>query len=751
MLGLTLAHISRFLFPIALLLGPTTQASLVWAQNLDFTPPKPVGPAKVQSSLWELAGSDPAAKPVGPPGSYGIAEPVVVILVPYPGEGSASIDTTSLASLGTRVLATSRSLIRVSVPPSSLVAVSELPGVGFVRRPHRPHPQLTLTEGGALINAWENYLVGVRGQGVKVAIIDPGFQGADELLGDMPATWRYLDFTDEGMYAGDSAHGTACAEIVHDVAPEAELWLYKAQDLVDLENAKDRCVVNGVDIISNSGSLPGTGFGDGLGLACDIVNDAAEEGILWVNSAGNYAKSHYSGFWNDSDADGWHNYTEDFELLNFEAEEGDEISLTLTWNDWPTTSENYDLYLYRYPTDQTKDVERVAESTDVQGILGGIPVERIEYDAETTGIHGIAVRNLGARPLMLRVWLGDHDLLEHARYSVPANSIGIPADARGAVSVGAIHHWDWESGQVADYSSRGPTTDGRIKPDLVAPSGVSVASYAPGLFGGTFAAAPHVAGAAALIKSANPSYSREDLWNALIAAAVDIDAFGRDNNTGYGKLVLPVMEVQEAAPPRITSLSPTSARYGQTVTINGSGFGASRGSGRVVFYGGAEPSSSQYLSWSDTRIRAWIPTGARTGDLRVITATGSDTAKLTITSPWVRSISPRSARTNTLVTVTGSNFGTARGSGSVRIGSLTISSYTSWSNSTIRFRIPENTRSGNLTVRTSEGTSNSVSLEITSPYLSRVSPTRVKPGARLTLLGGNFGSLRGSSHVPRIF
>ncbi|MDE2814514.1 MAG: IPT/TIG domain-containing protein [Gemmatimonadota bacterium] len=56
-------------------------------------------------------------------------------------------------------------------------------------------------------------------------------------------------------------------------------------------------------------------------------------------------------------------------------------------------------------------------------------------------------------------------------------------------------------------------------------------------------------------------------------------------------------------------------------------------------------------------------------------------------------------------------------------------------------------RSGNVTVRTSAGTSNAIRLEITSPYLSSVSPSRVKPGNRLTLTGANFRSTRGSGYV----
>lgn len=207
------------------------------------------------------------------------------------------------------------------------------------------------------------------------------------------------------------------------------------------------------------------------------------------------------------------------------------------------------------------------------------------------------------------------------------------------------------------------------------------------------------------------------------------------------------IEVEEVVEPQITSVSPSRARYNQTVTLRGTGFGATRGTSKVVFYLGQNLNSSQYVSWSDTRIQVRVPTGARTGNLQVVTSRGTDTFRVTITSPWIRTVSPKSGRANTLVTVTGSNFGSARGSSSVRIGWTAIPSFTSWSNSRIQFRIPINSRSGNVTVRTTAGTSNAVSLEVTSPYLSRVSPTGVKPGDRLTLTGGNFKTTRGTGHV----
>ena len=633
--------------------------------------------------------------------------------------------------------------MRVSVPTASLRAVSELPSVAFVRRPYRPHVQQTVSEGVARIRALENHAAGAKGQGVKVAVIDGGFKGADKLREDIPVRRWFRDYTGTGIYAGTSAHGTACAEIVHDVAPEAELYLYKVADIVDLENAKDRCIQNGVVIVSYSETWVNEGFGDGRGIICDIVNDAADNGILWVNAVGNYAQKHYMGFWHDSDADNRHDFAAGDDMVNFVDEIGvaDAIRVTLTWDDWPITTADYDLYLYYQ--DAFGNIEEVSKSTDVQD-EGAAPVEFLEYVALQEGTYGISVVRVGeAEPKKLRVWSWHHDI----EYPVPASSLGIPSDARGSLSVGAIHYDQWDLGILASYSSRGPTADGRIKPDLVAPSGVATASYGMNrLFGGTSAATPHVAGAAALLKSANPSLSRDDLWQALVESTVDLGAPGKDDSTGYGKLVLSV------SAPQIADVSPRRVQYGQTTTIVGQGFGATKGTGKVVFFAGKEPSDSDYLAWSDAQIQVRVPTGARTGAVQVITGGGSDSAQVVVTSPYIDAITNHTrmdarAKTDDLIQIDGDNFGLARDSSSAWIDSVAVSSFETWSDRMIRFRVPLNAPSGDVTVVTAEGTSNAVRLEIASPYLAQLSPPQVQVGENLTLTGGNFGLERGMGYV----
>src|SRR4029453_16766588 len=110
----------------------------------------------------------------------------------------------------------------------------------------------------------------------------------------------------------------------------------------------------------------------------------------------------------------------------------------------------------------------------------------------------------------------------------------------------------------------------------------------------------------------------------------------------------------------VTSVSPTSAPIGSTVTIAGSGFGASQGSSTVTFNGVAATASA----WSSTSVTVNVPAGATTGPV-VVTVGGQASNGVGFTvlqPPNITSVNPTSGVAGQSVTITGSNFGPAQGS-----------------------------------------------------------------------------------------
>ena len=125
----------------------------------------------------------------------------------------------------------------------------------------------------------------------------------------------------------------------------------------------------------------------------------------------------------------------------------------------------------------------------------------------------------------------------------PEGSIfGHPATER-AIAVGTINVQEPGNDEIAEFSSQGPSLisfpipELRSKPDITGIDGVSVTGSGgfPSTFFGTSAAAPHIAGIAALLKSANPDATADEIRSALINGADDLGATGIDNVYGGGR------------------------------------------------------------------------------------------------------------------------------------------------------------------------------------------------------------------------
>ena len=114
-------------------------------------------------------------------------------------------------------------------------------------------------------------------------------------------------------------------------------------------------------------------------------------------------------------------------------------------------------------------------------------------------------------------------------------TIGTPGDAQDVITVGAVDY----SNAIASFSSRGPTTDGRVKPDVVAP-GVSISAADAGTacsdttWSGTSLSTALVSGVCALVLDRNPNATPLQVKNILGYTALDLGNSGKDNYYGWG-------------------------------------------------------------------------------------------------------------------------------------------------------------------------------------------------------------------------
>ncbi|MDP8239079.1 MAG: S8 family serine peptidase [Candidatus Hatepunaea meridiana] len=450
----------------------------------------------------------------------------------------------------------SKRFILLWVPIEQLGKLAQ--SIGFVSLVHRPFEpsEDIVSEGVESIGAEEFHDNDILGQGVKIAVMDIGFAILEDAQesGELPRELTLRNYTNEPIDEG-SSHGVGCAEIVYDLAPEAELYLLKTLYSPHFEEAINYSGEEGIQIISRSLSqwIPEGDYYRGEDWHSEIIDEAYQNGIFFVNSAGNSALWHYRAEFDDQDErDNYHRFADGERVNRFIARDGEYLNIeqevriqaSLVWDDFPLTDQNYDLYLVYWNGGNEEWV--VADESTYPQDGNAPPWEYLSCQVQEEGYYGILVRNNGGDDGIDFTIQTRTDLAFHTT----EGSICVPAVAEGAFAVGAIADsvWDSDEIEIEYYSSQGPTYDGRLKPELCGPTAVSTLAYGETPFRGTSASCPHAAGAAALLQSQDNDRTNEDLRALLLGYAVDVGNDGPDNVFGFGKLNLimrPVINVPD--------------------------------------------------------------------------------------------------------------------------------------------------------------------------------------------------------------
>ncbi len=352
---------------------------------------------------------------------------------------------------------------------------------------------------------------GIDGTGIKVAIFDSQFYQAnlwDSELGtyqthdcqgerscDLPIDTLNPDYSFE-----EGSHGVACAEVVHDIAPGAELHLVRVNGGTTLENAAAWAERNHIDLVSMSMSFFNSSFYDGSGTVSAIPGQMAAAGTLLVVSSGNYATEHWDGDFHDPDGDGDMDFPWGSDCLPMYYGAGDQ-SAVLSWDQFSSCGDT-DLDMYAYDADGNVIGRGEGNQPDGQNCS---PVERLPLHVEKAGWYCTKiVRRAGDANVHVAVFARDGYI-----YDATPGSIVDPGSSDSAYTVGAVRAVGYIQNDAEGFSSLGPTQGGLAKPDIAGPDGLTTAVFGSQGFYGTSASTPAVMATLALIMQKEGISSRE--------------------------------------------------------------------------------------------------------------------------------------------------------------------------------------------------------------------------------------------------
>lgn len=184
-------------------------------------------------------------------------------------------------------------------------------------------------------------------------------------------------------------------------------------------------------------------------------------------------------------------------------------------------------------SDVTAGIDWAVQNKDTYGIEVLNLSLGTSQSSDGTDSTSVAVNNAVDAGLVVAVAAGNS--------GPEAYTIGSPGAAEKALTVGAGADPGENGFFLADFSSRGYTADGRVKPDIFAP-GYNITAPESGTgngyiaHSGTSMATPFTAGTVALLLDANPSMKPSQVHSTLFNTAHDWGPAGKDPEYGYGRL-----------------------------------------------------------------------------------------------------------------------------------------------------------------------------------------------------------------------
>lgn len=370
------------------------------------------------------------------------------------------------------------------------------------------------------------------GKGVKVGVVDTGIDYEHpDLRANFAGGFDLVDLDDDPMETQDilpTMHGTHVAGIIaadgvlQGVAPDAEIYAYRALGpggsgtSIQVMAAMEEAVKEGVDVINLS--LGNTVNGPDYPTS-KAVTEAAKLGVAVVVANGNA---------------GPENWTVGAPATSAHA---------MSVGAYETESRLPSLYIakadkeisiqslpFARPWQFERDHEVVMPDEKLPGNFA-----LLQVDAETIAEDIMVMQENRVKGVILYEekaseidWMSE---LMEAEIDIPIALLALQdgrwlkRNLKEKDPLYADTKYDIKPAGIAEFSSRGPVTvDWELKPDLVAP-GVNIVSTVPGgydILNGTSMAAPHVAGAIAVMKEAQPTWTNEQIFNALKTTAQQV-------------------------------------------------------------------------------------------------------------------------------------------------------------------------------------------------------------------------------------